>query len=171
MKFTKNYADNLFFIRLFLTALSDFPCDELGRCRLFERIDDAHRIGCPFSRVPCVKRRGIAKLQSPFTGQLNTPCRIKLLQVELICRCGIAAYVRHVVGDHAHRFVLDRHHDIEAGRVFPVCGNTWRTLHDTRFREYFEFIGDFICHYGLFGGCGGGLPFGQEVTNENSGYC
>jgi SAM-dependent methyltransferase len=28
----------------------------------------------------------------------------------------------------AHAFVLDKHHRIETGRVFPVCGNTWRML-------------------------------------------
>ena len=44
---------------------------------------------------------------------------------------------------HADRFVLDKHHDIEAGKIFPVCGNTWRMLHDTRFCDYFDFIGDF----------------------------
>lgn len=56
-------------------------------------------------------------------------------------------------------FRLDKHHAIEAGRVYPVCGNTWRMLHDTRFAPWFEFIGDFSRHYGLFAGCGGGLPF------------
>lgn len=25
---------------------------------------------------------------------------------------------------HPHRFVLDKHHNIETGRIFPVCGNT-----------------------------------------------
>jgi len=43
--------------------------------------------------------------------------------------------------------------------VFPVCGNTWRMLRETRFRPHFEFIGDFSRHYGIFAGCGGGLPF------------
>ena len=56
-------------------------------------------------------------------------------------------------------FQLDKHHAIEAGRVFPVCGNTWRMLADTRFAPAFEFFGDFSRHYGIFAGCGGGLPF------------
>ncbi|MDP1904787.1 MAG: methyltransferase domain-containing protein [Pseudomonadota bacterium] len=63
-----------------------------------------------------------------------------------------------IVG-HERHFILDKHHAIEAGRVFPVCGNTWRMLHETRFRPHFEFIGDFGRHYGIFAGCGGGLPF------------
>lgn len=57
------------------------------------------------------------------------------------------------------RFTLDKHHDIQTGKVFPVCGNTWRMLHDTRFAGHFRFMGDFSRHYGLFEGCGGGLPF------------
>jgi hypothetical protein len=56
--------------------------------------------------------------------------------------------------------VLDKHHSIDTGRVFPVCGNTWRMLGETRFKPHFEFIGDFSRHYGLFEGCGGELPFG-----------
>jgi SAM-dependent methyltransferase len=56
-------------------------------------------------------------------------------------------------------FALDKHHMIERGKVFPVCGNSWKMLADTRFAEHFEFIGDFSTHYGVFEGCGGGLPF------------
>ena len=59
----------------------------------------------------------------------------------------------------ADAFALDKHHLIEAGRVFPVCGNTWRMLADTRFAPAFEFLGDFSRHYGIFASCGGGLPF------------
>ncbi|NQW62827.1 MAG: methyltransferase domain-containing protein [Deltaproteobacteria bacterium] len=51
-------------------------------------------------------------------------------------------------------FILDGHHAIERGRVFPVCGNTWRMLHDTRFAPYFDFIGNFERHFGIFPGCG-----------------
>ncbi|MDP2283910.1 MAG: methyltransferase type 11, partial [Pseudohongiella sp.] len=69
------------------------------------------------------------------------------------------------------RFVLDKHHDIETGRVFPVCGNTWRMLHDTRFAAHFEFIGDFSKHFGLFEGCGGGLPFDITASGNTSAAC
>lgn len=55
-------------------------------------------------------------------------------------------------------FQLDGHHAIEKGRIFPVCGNTWRMLHETRFAEFFDFIGTFDTHYGIFPGCGGGNP-------------
>jgi SAM-dependent methyltransferase len=72
---------------------------------------------------------------------------------------GQAVRYRGTVAQQPHRFVLDKHHAIEAGRVFPVCGNTWRMLRETRFATHFDFIGDFDHHHGLFAGCGGGLPF------------
>lgn len=56
-------------------------------------------------------------------------------------------------------FVLDGHHRIETGRMFPVCGNTWRMLKDTRFAPHFDFYGDFSRHYGIFPGCGTNIPF------------
>ena len=72
---------------------------------------------------------------------------------------GQAVVYRGTIADHPDRFVLDKHHDIETGRVFPVCGNTWRMLHDTRFAPHFDFVGDFSRHYGIFAGCGSSLPF------------
>ncbi len=75
-------------------------------------------------------------------------------------------------------FVLDKHHAIERGKVFPVCGNTWKMLKDTRFAPYFEFIGDFSRHYGIFAGCGTNLPFdtaanaaGATAAPSSSGGC
>lgn len=56
-------------------------------------------------------------------------------------------------------FVLDKHHVIETGRVFPICGNSWRMLADTRFAPHFDFIGDFSRHFGIFPGCGTTIPF------------
>ena len=55
--------------------------------------------------------------------------------------------------------------------MFPVCGNTWRMLQDTRFREHFEFIGDFATHYGLFEGCGASKPFDDKDVGEASCAC
>ena len=84
----------------------------------------------------------------------------KLDGLETACEdYGQAVIYRGSIARHPHRFVLDKHHDIETGRVFPVCGNTWRMLHDTRFAPHFEFIGNFDRHHGLFEGCGGSLPF------------
>jgi SAM-dependent methyltransferase len=91
----------------------------------------------------------------------------KLDALESACEdYGQAVIYRGTVPDHPDRFVLDKHHGIEVGRVFPVCGNTWRMLADTRFAPHFEFHGDFSRHFGLFEGCGGGLPF--ERASEST---
>jgi len=84
---------------------------------------------------------------------------------------GQAVVYRGGIVGHEQRFVLDKHHAIEAGRVFPVCGNTWRMLHETRFQPHFDFIGDFSRHYGIFAGCGGGLPFDSGSPNTGSTCC
>lgn len=68
-------------------------------------------------------------------------------------------------------FALDKHHLIEKGRMFPVCGNTWRMLHESRFREYFEFFGDMSTHYGIFAGCGTVLPYDSGADSPASGGC
>mgnify|MGYP000022795087 CR=1 FL=1 len=62
-------------------------------------------------------------------------------------------------------FKLDKHHLIEKDKVFPVCGNTWRMLKETRFEHYFEFIGSWENHYGIFEGCGTAIPF--ELTTQS----
>ena len=68
-------------------------------------------------------------------------------------------------------FTLDNKHTIEKGRVFPVCGNSWKMLADTRFAPYFEFIGNFEHHYGIFEGCGGSLPFDEHDASEAVACC
>lgn len=75
--------------------------------------------------------------------------------------------------EHADKFfALDNHHIIEAGRIFPVCGNTYRMLNESRFAERFDFIGDWSNHYGIFPGCGTLSPFGEEAPEAGqSGAC
>jgi len=72
---------------------------------------------------------------------------------------GQAVVYLGTIAGYETRLRLDKHHDIEAGRVFPVCGNSWRMLAETRFAPHFSFIGDFSRHYGIFPGCGVGCPF------------
>ncbi|MEL7048866.1 MAG: methyltransferase domain-containing protein [Pseudomonadota bacterium] len=80
---------------------------------------------------------------------------------------GQAVIYKGGIPGHDSLFQLDGHHPIERGRIFPVCGNTWRMLKETRFEKYFEFIGDFSTHYGIFPGCGEGNPF--EPASNGSG--
>lgn len=96
----------------------------------------------------------------------------KLAELETACEdYGQAVIYRGSIADSADRFVLDKHHDIQTGKVFPVCGNTWHMLHDSRFARHFDFIGDFSRHYGLFEGCGDQLPFGQGEGTDSSTCC
>jgi SAM-dependent methyltransferase len=82
---------------------------------------------------------------------------------------GQAVVYRGTIPEHPERFALDKHHVLETGRAFPVCGNTWRMLHDTRFAPHFDFAGDFSRHFGLFTGCGGGLPFDAAAPAPEAG--
>jgi arsenite methyltransferase len=70
-----------------------------------------------------------------------------------------------------HSFVLDKHHHIETGKIFPVCGNTYRMLHGSRFAPYFSFIGDFSQHFGIFQGCGAVLPYDASANGDNPTAC
>jgi len=84
----------------------------------------------------------------------------KLDDLEPACEdYGQAVVYRGGVAEQAQAFELDGHHVIERGKVFPVCGNSWRMLAETRFAPYFDFVGDFSTHYGIFAGCGTSLPF------------
>lgn len=65
-------------------------------------------------------------------------------------------------------FMLDKHHLIEKGKVFPVCGNTWLMLSESRFKDYFQFIGSFENHYGIFSGCGTALPFDELIYSDDN---
>lgn len=94
----------------------------------------------------------------------------KLPELEPDCEeYGQAVIYHGTVPECPDVFVLDKHHSIEMGKVFSVCGNTWRMLHDTRFREHFTFIGDFSRHYGIFEGCGKSLPYDSSAAASNAG--
>jgi len=62
-------------------------------------------------------------------------------------------------------WALDDHHYMETGKIFPVCGNTYNMLKETRFEKHFDFIGDFSTHYGIFDGCGTSIPYSSAGTS------
>jgi len=97
----------------------------------------------------------------------------KLDGLESACEdYGQAVVYRGSIAEHPHRFKLDRHHDMATGKMFPVCGNTWRMLAESRFAPHFEFHGDFSRHYGIFAGCGTAMPFaGALATDAKPGCC
>ena len=81
---------------------------------------------------------------------------------------GQAVVYKGTLADSPDAFVLDDHHVIETGRVFPVCGNTWHMLADSRFARHFDFIGNFDTHYGIFDGCGTRLPFAETPAEQSA---
>lgn len=102
----------------------------------------------------------IAARTGPICFYSATYRLFKLAGLEPACEDhGQSVVYRGTIAHHPHGFMLDKHHHIETGRQFPVCGNTWRTLHDTRFAPHFVFYGDFERHFGIFPGCGMGIPF------------
>ena len=72
---------------------------------------------------------------------------------------------------HPERFTLDKHHLFATGQVFPVCGNTFDMLHQSRFSAHFEFGGDKTRHRGIFPGCGTTLPFDANGAAAAGGCC
>lgn len=84
---------------------------------------------------------------------------------------GQAARYRGGIAGQEAAFMLDAHHVIEAGRMFPVCGNTYRMLSESRFAPHFEFFGDTQSHYGIFKGCGIDLPFSQTEGAAPAASC
>lgn len=88
----------------------------------------------------------------------------KMASLEDACEDhGQAVIYKGTIDELPHRFDLDKHHAIETGRVFTVCGNTFRMLKESRFAPHFEFIGDDHRHYGIFVGCGDVMPFGDTA--------
>lgn len=72
------------------------------------------------------------------------------------------------IENHSNKWSLDHHHTMLKGIIFPICGNTWNMLYETRFREHFEFIDNFNKHYGIFPGCGKYTPFTKDNDNIKS---
>ncbi len=93
----------------------------------------------------------------------------KLAGLEPSCEdYGQAVVYQGTIPHHPQALVLDKHHRIERGKAFPVCGNTFRMLHETRFAPHFDFLGDFSTHYGIFEGCGTSLPFEKDSSTDAS---
>lgn len=84
---------------------------------------------------------------------------------------GQAVIYKGTIPGFSHFWKLDNHHKIISHKVFPVCGNTWNMLYHSRFRDHFEFIGNFDRHYGIFDGCGKAIPFKSNNDNDNRTSC
>ena len=87
---------------------------------------------------------------------------------------GQAVMYKGTIPQQEAAYLLDKHHLIEAGKVFKVCGNTWRMLNESRLAKHFEFYGDTKVHCGIFEGCGIAIPYDIGKADEKdsvSGGC
>ncbi len=85
---------------------------------------------------------------------------------------GQAVRYKGTIAESEVAFTLDGHHYFEKGKIESVCGNTFMMLHDTRYKDDFEFYGDFSTHYGIFEGCGTNAPFTTyQLDSSISGGC
>ena len=92
----------------------------------------------------------------------------KLADSESDCEdYGQAVIYKGTIENCPHGLPLDGHHCIETAKVFPVCGNTWNMLAQTRFAAHFDFIGNFDKHYGIFEGCGAVSPFEADAAEAS----
>jgi len=93
----------------------------------------------------------------------------KIPELESACEdYGQAVIYRGGIPHHEHIFALDSHHHIRKDEVFRLCGNTYRMLQQTRFQPYFEFIGNWDQHYGIYPGCGTDVPFASAQGNSSA---
>ena len=82
---------------------------------------------------------------------------------------GHVAYYEGRIPEFPHGFTLDDHHYFETGIPVPVCGNTYKMISESRFKDYFKVIGDFSTHYGPFD-CS--VATQQEgIHTEDNGAC
>ncbi len=93
----------------------------------------------------------------------------KIAELESHCEdYGQAVIYKGGIVDNEKVFALDNHHVIEKGKIFPVCGNTYRMLNQSRLKPYFDFIGNWDTHYGIYQDCGTALPFSSSQATANS---
>ena len=130
---------------------------------------------CGFKDPRLVKSRPLAienaKLQEKLGDRRFFSATYRLFKIdELEAACedyGQAVRYKGSIEHHPDAFILDEHHVIETGKIFPVCGNTYRMLNDTRFAEHFDFFGDWSNHFSIFEGCGITMPFSTEEAGTN----
>ena len=126
------------------------------------------------SRVLTIENPALEERIKPLTFNSATYRLFKLDGLETACEDYGQAVIYNGTIPHAEtEFVLDDHHVMQRGKVFPVCGNTWKMLADTRHAPHFEFIGDFSTHYGIFEGGGGESPFerGEQAASTGAQSC
>jgi len=96
----------------------------------------------------------------------------RLWKLDLEPHCedyGQAVIYKGTMDRYPSGWLLDKHHYFEAGKIHPVCGNTYKMLYDTRVKEHFDFIGTWDNHYGIFEGCGSSIPYDDPNSATGKG--
>ena len=78
---------------------------------------------------------------------------VRAFKLPLEDRCedyGQVAVYRGGLPEAPHRFVFDSQYAFLAGKPLPICGNVAEMLAQSRFREWFDVIGDRSTHFGRF---------------------
>jgi SAM-dependent methyltransferase len=123
-------------------------------------------------RPLAVSDDGVAAKLAPATFFSATYRLFKLDGLESACEdYGQAVRYEGGIAGAEQMFALDKHHHIEAARMFPVCGNTYRMLEESRFAPHFKFFGDTSRHFGIFKGCGTDIPFAQTGAGAVAAAC
>lgn len=68
---------------------------------------------------------------------------------------------------HSNAFALDVNQVFEKGRIYNVCGNTFSMLKQTRFKENFDFWGDFSVHFGLYENSGSPMVASSPISVDS----
>lgn len=89
---------------------------------------------------------------------------------------GQAVVYKGSIAGHENVYQFDKHHLLKSGKMFPVCGNTYRMLNQSRLAPHFEFYGSEQTHYGIFEGCESAMPYDSGVqeqleSSDSSGCC
>ncbi len=84
---------------------------------------------------------------------------------------GQAVVYRGTIDQYPDGFSLDKHTSMQTGERQAVSGNTWLTLHESRFREHFEFIGNTDQHNGIFEGESTTVPFTMGASDNKAPCC
>jgi len=118
------------------------------------------------------------ELENKLTGYEFYSVTYRLFKIDCLesdCEdYGQAVIYKGTIEDHPDSFTLDQGHTFERGKVAAVCGNSYLMLNQTRFKDHFEFIGNFEKHFGIFPGCGTSNPFADlhlSMGTQKGGCC
>jgi SAM-dependent methyltransferase len=123
-------------------------------------------------RVVDISNEEIKKLIGNITFYSITYRLWKIKGLEDACEdFGHVAVYRGGIPESPFKLPLDGDHVFEKDKPERVCGNTALMLSETRLSKYFEVIGSFAQHFGLFGGCSTTKSAEQSRDSQGGSCC